>query len=147
MIGQINPHPYQGKTVAQMIAARQIRKPESAGINYDVVPHDEHKAQRMYRIQAWWNRHNFMGNDVTRVELPNDVPQSQPMRNAEWFRQSAMPWGNHFMVTPTDKQRENNFAMVQQNKQRQRTDPSTYGQFYAFMHALSAAFGTIRSSE
>lgn len=87
-----------------------------------------------------------MGNTVTRVELINDTPKSQPMRNAEWFRQSAMPWGSHFMVTPTDKERENNSAMSQHNRQKQLSDPSTYGQFYAFMHALSAAFGTVRSS-
>jgi hypothetical protein len=145
MIGQKNPSPYQGKTVAQMLAVRNIKHPDSHGINYDVVPTNPQASQRNWNIQAWWARHNFMGNDVTRVELPHDVPQSQPMRNAEWFRQSAMPWGSHFMVTETDKQRQNNFAMQQQNSQKQLTDPSTYGQFYAFMHALSAAFGTVRS--
>jgi hypothetical protein len=88
-----------------------------------------------------------MGNDVTRVELPNDNFYSQAGRNAEWLRQSAMPWGSHFMITETDKQRENNWAMTQHNAQKQYKDPSTYGQFYAFMHALSAAFGTIRSEQ
>jgi len=146
MIGQTNPSPYQGKTVAQLMAAKQITRPNSAGVNYDVVPTNPTNSQRMWNIQAWWQRHNFMGNTVTRVELVHDTPQSQPMRNAEWFRQSAMPWGSHFMVTPTDKQRENNFAMQQHNKQKQLSDPSTYGQFYAFMHAMSAAFGTVRSS-
>ncbi len=146
MIGRKNPSPYQGKTVAQMMARYAIQKPVSAGINYDVVPHNPSEAQRNWDIQGWWQRRNFMGNDVTRVQLVNDNEKSQAMRNAEWFRQSAMPWGSHFMVTETDKQRENNFAMAQHNKQKQLSDPSTYGQFYAFMHALSAAFGTVRSS-
>lgn len=144
MLGK--PNPYQGKTVAQMMLARQLVKPVNSGINYDVVPHDQNEAQRAWNIQAWWQRHNFMGNDVTRVIIPHDTEKSQAMRNAEWFRQSAMPWGNRFMVTESDKQRENNFAMTQQNKQKQLSDPSTYGQFYAFMHALSAAFGTVRST-
>jgi len=94
MIGRKNPSPYQGKTVAQLMAARQLQKPVSSGINYDVVPHNQSEAQRNWNIQAWWQRHNFMGNDVTRVVIPHDTEQSQAMRNAEWFRQSAMPWGN-----------------------------------------------------
>jgi len=146
MIGHKNPSPYQGKTVAQMMAAKQLTHPDSAGVNYDVVPTNPEASRRMWNIQGWWNRHIYMGNTVTRVELINDTPKSQPMRNAEWFRQSAMPWGSHFMVTPTDKERENNSAMSQHNRQKQLSDPSTYGQFYAFMHALSAAFGTVRSS-
>ena len=38
MIGRKNPSPYQGQTVAQMMLARQVTKPNSAGVNYDVVP-------------------------------------------------------------------------------------------------------------
>jgi hypothetical protein len=146
MIGQKIPSPYQGKTVAQLMAKTAIRQPDPAGINRDVVPTNPAASKRMWGIQSWWARKNFMGNDVTRVELPNDERNSQAMRVAEWRRQASMPWGNTYMVTETDKQRQNNFAMSQQNSQRQLSDPSTYKQFYAFMHALSAAFGTIRSS-
>jgi len=137
--------PHTGKTTAQMMLANSLVKPVQAGINYDVVPHDNQQAQRAWSIQSWWQRHNFMGNDLTRVALPYDSSHSQQARINEWWKQSAMPWGNHFMVTETDKQRENSIGLAYQNKQKQLADSSTYGQFYAFMHALSAAFGTIRS--
>lgn len=105
------------------------------------------ESKRNYKITAWLNSKNFMGNVVTRLTYPHDRSGSQQAREREWFRQSAMPWGDTFMVTPTDKQRENNVAQQSFVKQRQLTIPSSYGQFYAFMHALSAAFGNLKQGQ
>lgn len=83
---------------------------------------------------------------MQRMVLPKDTEHSQALRQLEWNRQASMPWLSHFMVTSTDKERLNNPGQTALVKQRQLAPPSSYGQFYAFMHALSAAFGTIKSS-
>lgn len=105
------------------------------------------ESQRNYKITSWLNSKNFMGAVVTRVELPHDKQDSHHSRVAEFWRQSAMPWGSQFMQTPTDPQRLNNPAQSSFVKQRQLNVGSTYGQFYAFMHALSAAFGNLSSGK
>jgi hypothetical protein len=101
------------------------------------------ESQRNYKITAWLNSKNFMGNVVTRLTYPHDKTGSQQKRELEWFRQASMPWGDTFMKTPTDPQRLNNPQQQAFVKQRQLTIPDSYGQFYAFMHALSAAFGNL----
>ena len=134
--------PHKGKTVAQMMLAEKIVKPNSAGINFDVVPHSTSEGAHNYGLQRF--RAFYQGLHVQRMVLPNDVKESQIGRQYEWNRQSSMPWGNSFMVTPTDKGRLSNPAVSAARKQRQLTIPDSYGQFYAFMKALSAAFGTIQ---
>ena len=104
------------------------------------------ESQRNYKIASWLNQKNFMGNVFTRFVLPHDTQKSHEQRAAEYFRQAAMPWGSEFMHTPTDAKRLNNPAQSAFVKQRQLNVGSSYGQFYAFMHALSAAFGTINTS-
>ena len=102
------------------------------------------ESDRNYKITARLNAKNFMGNVVSRMLLPHDNADAQKGREMEWFRQASMPWGNTFMHTPTDAQRLNNPSQTAFTKQRQLSPPNTYGQFYAFMHALSAAFGTLK---
>jgi hypothetical protein len=102
------------------------------------------ESARNYKITAWLNSKNFMGNVVTRLTYPHDKTGSQQAREKEWFRQAHMPWGDQFMATPTDTERLNNPSQESFVKQRQLTIPDTYGQFYAFMHALSAAFGNLQ---
>ena len=106
---------------------------------------DTRESQRNYKITARLNAKNWMGMVKTRVVLPKDkdIPKAQAARQAEFFRQSAMPWGNNFMVTPTDAERLNNPAQSAFVKQRQLNVGSDYGRFYAFMHAMSAAFGNL----
>ncbi len=145
MPAPINPSPHRGKTVAQLMAKDHMQGPDPAGINYTTVPHSASEGQRNWALQKF--RNFYQGLHVQRMVLPNDTPQSQAMRQLEWNRQAAMPWGNRFMVTPTDAQRLNNVSQQSFVKQRQLAPPSTYGQFYAFMHALSAAFGTIQSKQ
>lgn len=109
---------------------------------------DTNESQRNYKITAWLNSKNFMGNIVTRVELPKDTgDHNQESRDKEFFRQSAMPWGNTWMSTPNQAQRMNNNSQASFVKQRQLSVPNTYGQFYAFMQALSAAFGNLGASK
>jgi hypothetical protein len=103
------------------------------------------ESQRNYKIASWLNAKNFMGNIYTRFVFPGDESNSHTGRANEFFRQSAMPWGSNFMHTPTDAQRLNNPAMSSFTKIPQKTIPDTYGQFYAFMHAMSAAFGNLQS--
>jgi hypothetical protein len=100
-----------------------------------------------YKIASRLNAKNFMGNVYSRIVLPHDTAKSQPGREAEYWRQSAMPWGSAFMSTPTDAQRLNNPSQSSFTKQRQLSIPNTYGQFYAFMHALSAAFGNLQQGQ
>ncbi len=101
------------------------------------------ESARNYKITARLNAKNFMGNIVRWMVLPGDKADSQKERDAEWFKQASMPWGNTFMHTPTDNERLNNPAQSSFVKQRQLNVGSTYGQFYAFMRALSAAFGNL----
>lgn len=136
------PNSYKGKTVAQMMLPDYINRPDSSGINYDIVPHSRSEGAKNYGMQKF--RNFYQGLHVQRMVLPNDVKESQIGRQYEWNRQSSMPWGSAFMVTPTDKDRLSNPAVSAARKQRQLTIPDSYGQFYAFMKALSAAFGTIQ---
>jgi len=136
---------YKGHTVAQMMIAQVQKAPDSAGINYDVVPHSRSEGVKNYGLQRF--RAFYQGLHVQRMILPNDMKGSQLGRQYEWNRQASMPWGNHFMVTPTDKERLNNPGVAAARKQHQLTIPDSYGQFYAFMKALSAAFGTIQGGK
>lgn len=140
MLGKQNA--YKGKTVAQMMLPKYMKAPDSSGINYDVVPHSRSEGQKNFALQKF--RNFYQGLHVQRMVLPNDGKESQIGRQYEWNRQSSMPWGNHFMATPTDKDRLSNPGVTAARKQRQLTIPDSYGQFYAFMKALSAAFGTIQ---
>jgi hypothetical protein len=79
----------------------------------------------------------------TRVVLPYDTKDAMMARSLEWRRQLAQPWGNVFMQTNTDGRRLNNMGQTAYIAQRRLTIPNSYGQFYAFMHALSAAFGQL----
>lgn len=135
--------PYKNKTMAMMVHSH-LAPPNGAGIHYDTVPVSPQESQRTYAIQRNLSTKNFMGNVVTRVELPHDTDKSQIARTIEERRQLAMPWNSRFMHTPTDGKRLNNPAQQSAVKQRQLAPPNTYGQFYAFMHALSAAFGTLQ---
>jgi hypothetical protein len=146
-----NDSPYKGMTMQRMIQARQEHITPS---NNGVASLNPAESARNYRITARLNSKNFMGMIIQRVVLPHDtkpgmtddqqaaaIKQAQDARQQEFYRQASMPWGSVFMVTPTDKQRLNNPAMASALKQKQLAPPSTYGQFYAFMHAVSAAFG------
>lgn len=146
---------FHGLTMKQIIAKRTAPV-TAAGVNYTTVPVDTQESARNNAIAGFWNAMNYRGGNITRVILPNDakknavgddlseqVAASQARRQAEFNRQSAMPWGSQFMHTATDSQRLNNPAQASFMKQRQLTVPNTYGQFYAFMHALSAAFGNL----
>jgi hypothetical protein len=149
-------NPFSGKSMAQIVAAR-LAPVNPNGVNYTTVPQSATESARNYKIAANMRTKDFTGNIVTRVTLPWDAPkgtepdergryikQAQAARQAEYMRQAAMPWGSQFMVTPTDGARLNNPAQQSFVTQRQLTTPSTYGQFYAFMHAMSAAFGQLQ---
>jgi len=118
--------------------------------NPSYVPLDAKESQRAQAIAANMRTQSFQGNTLRRMVLAGDGNtddsrrKAQAGRTAEWRRQAAMPWGNFFMHTPTDAQRLNNPAQASALKQRQLTIPSSYGQFYAFMHAMSAAFGSVQ---
>lgn len=94
-------------------------------------------------------------NDWTRVVLPGDdcgcgglksaasIKQAQARREAQFRREASNARFSVYMATPTDAQRLNNPAQQSFVQQRQLTQPSTTGQFYAFMHAIAAAFGSL----
>lgn len=134
----------RGHTMKQLIA-HKLAPVNSNGINYTTVPTSPVESDRNWRIQGYLNRKNFKGNDITRVILPHDNEHSQASRDVEYRRQSAMPWNNTFMFNVQDARRLNNPAQHAAVTQRQLSPPNTYGQFYAFMHAMSAAFGSLQS--
>lgn len=134
---------HHGKTVTQMMVKGELTSPNPSGINYDTVVHSTQEGAHNWSLQKF--RNFFQGLQVRRLELPNDTKDSQGYRQGEWNRQASMPWGNHFMVTQTDGQRLNNPSQQAFVSQKQLAPPNSYQQFYAFMHALSAAFGTMKS--
>jgi hypothetical protein len=135
--------PHTGMQMKHMVASHL--GPTSHGSSSYEQPSTLSPAEsdRNYKITARLNAKNFMGNVFTRFVLPHDPEHAHEARAAEYFRQSAMPWGSVYMHTPTDPNRLNNPAQSSFVKQRQLNVGSTYGQFYAFMHALSAAFGNL----
>ncbi len=84
------------------------------------------------------------GGGVNPQYVPLDANESH--RNYEIasnMRKMAHIVNTTIMHTPTDAQRLNNPAQAAAFNQRQLSIPSSYGQFYAFMHALAAAFGNL----
>ena len=142
MIKRKVPSIHAHKSVADIMAMKRVQGIEPQGIDYTSIPISEQEGQHDFNLQRF--RAFYQGLLVRRTVLPNDTKKSQPLRQMEFNRQSAMPWGNQFMVTATDKDRLDNPSQIAAVSQRQLAPPSTYGQFYAFMNALSAAFGTIR---
>lgn len=115
-----------------------------AYLNPSYTSFSEEQGQRDYKIQVNINEQNFRGMTVTQVS--NKIaPRNLQVKRDEYFRQLVMPWNNQFMPPePSMPQRLNNPMQSSYVKQRQMTVPNSYGQFYAFMHALSAAFGTLQ---
>lgn len=144
MIGQKNPSPYKNMTMQHMVASKLRTNP--AGINENVAATlSPAESQRNFAIQRNLSMKTFRPFlEKTHVQLPKDNDQSQAARSAEFQRQLVMPWQSVFMRTATDAQRLNNVSQQSFIKQRRLSVPNSYGQFYAFMHALSAAFGTLQ---
>lgn len=149
---------FKGMKMASISSAvkSKLAPPVGSGINSDVVPFSLQQGQRDWNIQKNLSTKNFMGNVVSRVALPGDPGDcrkkpvalygsinSQPARVLETRRQMAKQWESHFM--PAYANRLNNPAQAAYMKQPQLAPPNTYGQWYAFMHAMSAAFGTLQS--
>jgi hypothetical protein len=150
----VSNHPLKGKAMAAMVHHR-IAPPIATNPSY--TPIDPAESQRNYNVASQLRGLSIGSMQVRRVVLPKDanpnvsdheyietVKHAQAYRNHEHQRQSAVPWYSFFMHTSTDAQRLNNPAQASAMRQRQLTVPSTYGQFYAFMHALSAAFGQMK---
>lgn len=131
-------------TVAQIMAGKKIQPPVGAGINVTTVPISGEESKQNFGFAKF--RNFYQGLLIRRMHLPNDTRESQAYRQVEWARQSAMPWGNGYMRTPTDKERLNNPAQKAAVSQRQLWPPNSYQQWYAFMQAMSAAFGSLRNS-
>jgi hypothetical protein len=128
----------------QQIVAHKLQT-NGEGVNYTVAATlSPAESKRNYGFQKFL--HYFQGLQDQRVVLPNDTEKSQPARDLEQRRQTAEPWKSVFMVTQTDKERENNISQQAYMKQRRLVPDNTYGSFYAFMHALSAAFGQLHGS-
>lgn len=149
--------PHTGMTMRQMVRSHEGAVSPSPSSNLPAVL-DPQESSRNYKIAAWLNQKNFMGNVVTRVVLPTDAPagvspheagesvqRAQADRRDQQWRQIRMGWLNVFMPDPpAESGRLNNPGMDALIKQRQLAPPNTYGQFYAFMHAMAAAFGNVQ---
>ncbi|SRR6266571_6741269 len=124
-----------------------LASPTPGGLNTTTVPQSGPESRKNEAIQAFWSGISMrQGLEVKRMVLPNDAPDGsdQKKRELEWFRQASMPWGSQFMHTQTDSKRLNNPAQASFMKQRQLAGPNSYRQFYAFMRAMSAAFGNLQ---
>lgn len=114
-----------------------------AYLNPSYTSFSEEQGQRDFKITKNINEMNFRGLTVNAVGNKLVTPNVQ-QKKVEYFRQLRMDWNNQFMVTATDKDRLSNPMHKSFVSQRQLTTPNAYGQFYAFMKALSAAFGTLQ---
>ncbi|SRR6266704_2538672 len=113
-------------------------------LNPSYTSFDEQQGSRDFRITVNLNELNFRGQTVTAIMDNRLVTPNVEQKKQEYYKQLHMQWNNEFMHTPTDKQRLNNPSQSSFVTQRQMTIPNVYGQFYAFMKALSAAFGTLQ---
>lgn len=123
------------------------------GVKQDYIPKAT-DSDRIQNIQAGLRGIAFR-NDWTKVVLPGDdcgcgglkstasIKQAQARREAQFRKEASNQRFSVFMATPTDQARLNNPAQQSFVQQRQLTQPSTSKQFYAFMHAIAAAFGSL----
>lgn len=126
--------------------SKAIKPPNPYGVNHTVV--EQQNVQEGAHDRALQKfRAFYQGLIVRRVELPHDTPQSQAHRQLQWNRQASMPWGNQYMVIPNEQKRLNNPAQQAFVNQQQLAAPNSYKQFHAFMQAMSAAFGSIKSGQ
>lgn len=116
-----------------------------AYLNPSYTSFSEQEGMRDYKITQNIQEMNFRGNTVNLVTENKLVTPNLRLKRDEYYRQLVMDWNNHFMVVPLQAERMNNPAHMSFVHQPQLTTPNAYGQFYAFMKALSAAFGTIQS--
>ncbi len=138
----LSTRPLRGKSMADLVHRREMSPQQ--------IAHDPDESQRNYQIAANMRKMaHIVNTTIMRVVLPNDGhgsdqwKKAQAARQAEWYHQASMPYYSNFMHTPTDAQRLNNPSQAAAFNQRQLSIPSSYGQFFAFMHALSAAFGQL----
>lgn len=115
-----------------------------AYLNPSYTSFSEEEGVRDTKITVNLNEMNFRGMTVTAVYNKLVTPNLQEKRD-QYFRQLVHHWDSQFMVVPLQAERLNNPMQASFVSQRQLTVPNSYGQFYAFMHALSAAFGTLQS--
>ena len=127
--------------IVKRFIAHMTAPPTYLNPSYTVF--SETEGQRDFKIQQNINEMNFRGLTVNAV-YNKLVSPNVAVKKAAYFDQLVMDWNNHFMVTPNQAERLNNPAHASFVSQRQLTVPNAYGQFYAFMRALSAAFGTLQ---
>lgn len=146
----LSSRPMKGATMSSLVK-RTMAPPPPGGVdpNYTAVL-DTRESHRNFMIASSMRQiAKIVNTKIIRVALPGDGPteddieKAQKVRQQEWYSNWNMPYYSNFMHTPTDAQRLNNPAQMANVQQRQLTIPNTYGQFYAFMHALSAAFGQL----
>ena len=137
---------YNGMNMKQMVKSHLGPMSTGSSSTPDPSTLSPRESHRNWNIESYLVGKSFMGNIFPRFVLPKDTAKSHEHRELEFRRQIAMPWNNNFMHTPTDNQRLNNPAQTSFVKQRQLNVGSSYGQFYAFMHAMSAAFGNLNGS-
>ena len=133
--------PKQGGKLAKFF--RKALAPP-AYLNPSYTSFSEKEGARDYKMTVNMQEMNFRGMTVNAVGNKLVTHNLQRKRD-EYFRQLVMDWNNHFMIIPLQAERLNNPMQQSFVQQRQLTVPNAYGQFYAFMKALSAAFGTIQS--
>lgn len=148
--------------VMQAAVAKNAGLEKPGGVKRDYIPGALDSAN-IQDIQARMRGIAYR-NDVTRVTLKalpgmfpgddcgcgghasaNSIAKAQATREQQFRENTGYARFSTFMVTPTDQQRLNNPAQASFVQQRQLTVPNTRNQFYAFMHAIAAAFGTLDS--
>lgn len=115
-----------------------------AYLNPSYTSFSEEEGSRDFKIQQNINEMNFRGLTVNAIVANRLVTPNVEQKKIEYLSQARMEWNNVFMVVPNQGERLNNPAHISFVQQRQLTVPNVYGQFYAFMRALSAAFGTLQ---
>lgn len=132
-----------GKTNTRVRAYIKKALSPPAYLNPSYTAFSESEGQVDEKIQRNLSEYNFRGLTTTAVGNKLVTPNVQH-KTIGTLQEARMDWNNFFMVVPNQAERLNNPMQQSFVTQRQMTVPNVYGQFYAFMKALSAAFGTLQ---
>lgn len=139
-----NSSPKNGNKLIKSFVAKMLAPPRYLNPSYTVFSEEEGNRANNIQREMSYSTAQFRGMTVNAVYNKLTNPNVKIKQQA-YLIQSQMPWNSVFMPPEsTNKSRLDNPAQVSFVEQRQMTVPNAYGQFYAFMKALSAAFGTLQ---
>ena len=130
---------------AEKAVARRRGIISGAGVPQNNVPVYRYAAQQQ-AINGQLNGMN-VHNMLRDLAIPGDGKnhkKAQAARQARYRYNISGARFSQFMADPSQAQRLNNPSQAAAMTQPQRTGPNSQAQFYAFMRAMAANFGSLR---